>query len=260
MNLLSLLLLAIGFNLIGFGMAYDAKTDKLTDFSYGATFIILALFAYLNGGKHLPQNLLLLLVLVWAIRLAGFLVLRILMINRDHRFDGVRENFYRFGLFWMGQAVSAFVILLPAIFVWRGQQTGFSVPALVGWTVAIIGLAIEIAADIQKYNFNLEPDNYGNFINHGLWKYSRHPNYFGEILMWIGVYVYCFSFMSFGERIMGLASPILITYLLLFVTGVPKLEKYADKKWGKQAAYRNYKKRTPVLVPLPPKLKLGASK
>ncbi|HVX58641.1 MAG TPA: DUF1295 domain-containing protein, partial [Candidatus Saccharimonadales bacterium] len=106
-------------------------------------------------------------------------------------------------------------------------------------------------ADAQKYNFNLETANHGKWIASGLWKYSRHPNYFGEILMWLGVYIYCFSYVNTAERIIGLASPLVIAYLLIFVTGLPRLERDADRKWGKQSAYRQYKATTSPLVPLP---------
>lgn len=251
MNLLSLLLFAVGLNLVGFSLAYESSTDKLTDFSYGATFLVLAWLAFDGGSKHLPETLLLILIFAWAIRLSGFLVLRILRIDKDRRFDGLREDFWRFGLFWLGQAATAWVVMLPAIYFLRGNQQLFDVGNLIGWCLAVIGLSLEAIADAQKYNFNLEPTNDGKWIEQGLWKYSRHPNYFGEILTWLGVYIYCFSYLSDGQRIIAAASPLLISYLLIFVTGIPKLEKSADKKWGKRAAYRAYKARTSPLLILP---------
>ncbi|HEU5005191.1 MAG TPA: DUF1295 domain-containing protein [Candidatus Saccharimonadales bacterium] len=251
MNIWSLLGAAIGFNLIGFGIAYGEASDKLTDFSYGATFIILSILAFLNGDHHSAQTLLLVLICLWGVRLSGFLVLRILRINRDHRFDGIREDFNKFGTLWISQAVAAWIILLPAIFVLSSHQNSFGALTLVGWIITFLGLVIESVADAQKYNFNLEPDNYGKFIRSGLWRLSRHPNYFGEIMVWAGIYIYCFDFMDFGQRFFGLASPLLITYLLLRVTGVPRLEKYADQKWGKSAEYRKYKNGARILVPLP---------
>lgn len=251
MDYLSLLFLAIGLNLIGFGFAYDAKTDKLTDLSYGATFLILGLKSFLDGSKSLPQILLFAIITLWAVRLATFLYMRILDNQRDKRFDGVREDFWKFGKFWVGQAVSVWLILLPAIFVLRGQQAKFTGLTLIGWAIIIFGIFIETLADAQKLDFKSYPKNKNRWIEQGIWKYSRHPNYFGEMLMWAGVYIYAFSSLDGWQRLVSLASPFWISFLLIFVTGIPQVEKSADKKWGKQAAYKTYKQRTSLLVPLP---------
>ncbi|MFP4656189.1 MAG: DUF1295 domain-containing protein [Candidatus Woesearchaeota archaeon] len=102
---------------------------------------------------------------------------------------------------------------------------------------------IESFSDFQKLTFKKQPKNKGRFIKSGLWKYSRHPNYFGEILCWIGVYVFC------GVWMWGLISPIFITTMLLFVSGIPLLEKKADEKWGGSREYQKYKHETPILIP-----------
>jgi steroid 5-alpha reductase family enzyme len=118
-----------------------------------------------------------------------------------------------------------------------------------GLGIWFIGLIIEATADIQKYKFKLDKKNKDKFIDIGIWKYSRHPNYFGEILCWVGVYVFVFLSFSISEKLIALIGPLFITTLLLFVSGIPLLEKYADKKWGKEKDYQEYKKNTNILIP-----------
>jgi len=132
------------------------------------------------------------------------------------------------------------------------SSTSYSV-VWFGLIIWAFGLAIESIADIQKYRFNQNKKNKDKFINTGLWKYSRHPNYVGEILCWIGIYIFTFPSLSTFQQIIALASPLFIVILLLFVTGLPPLEKSADNKWGKQQDYKEYKRRTSILIPWLPK-------
>ena len=251
MSLSALLLDVAMLNLAGFLIAFWRKSDKLTDLSYGASFLLIALIAYFENDSSRTKLLLLAVVTLWAVRLGGFLVIRILRIKKDRRFDGVRENFWKFGTFWLGQALLAWLIMLPAAFTLGNNRTahGFKAAAAAGIFIAVLGLVTETAADYQKFRFNQAPSNKGRWIAEGLWRYSRHPNYLGEIIFWLGVYVYCFGYMSHYQRLAGLISPIVITFMLLFVTGIPKLEKYADQKWGDNTEYKEYKKRTGILLP-----------
>jgi steroid 5-alpha reductase family enzyme len=120
---------------------------------------------------------------------------------------------------------------------------------LVGILVWIVGFFFESVADQQKYLFKKSLGNKGKWIASGLWKYSRHPNYFGEILCWVGIYIFTTSALSGYSLLVGLISPLFIAGLLIFVTGIPPLERYADKTWGKNKDYLEYKRRTSVLVP-----------
>jgi steroid 5-alpha reductase family enzyme len=120
--------------------------------------------------------------------------------------------------------------------------------AVVGFLVWIIGFAIEVAADSQKSRFSADPDNKGKFIQTGLWARSRHPNYFGEIMLWVGIAIIALPVLH-GWQWVALISPIFVTLLLTRVSGVPLLEKKADQKWGGQEEYEAYKKKTPVLIP-----------
>jgi steroid 5-alpha reductase family enzyme len=109
-----------------------------------------------------------------------------------------------------------------------------------------------VIADRQKSAFNAKPENKGRFISTGLWSWSRHPNYFGEIVLWIGVAIIALPILR-GWQWVTLISPVFIILLLTRISGIPLLERRADQKWGNEAEYQSYKARTSVLVPLPPK-------
>lgn len=247
-DLLTALGISLGFNLLLFIPAYAFQTDKLTDLSYGATFILLAWLALFAGGATPLTLLLAAMVTLWGLRLAGYLVIRIRKIDRDKRFDGIRERFIRFLGFWLLQGVSVWVIMLPSLRFFESDPVGGSLLS-VGFLLWCYGLLFEAIADYQKYAFLNDPKNKGRWIDTGLWRYSRHPNYFGEILVWVGIYLFAFNSLGDVERLYALAGPLFITFLLLFVSGLPQLEKGADRKWGKLAAYRKYKKETSILIP-----------
>jgi steroid 5-alpha reductase family enzyme len=122
--------------------------------------------------------------------------------------------------------------------------------ALAGSLVWAFGFAIEVVADAQKSRFRADPENAGKFIDAGLWAWSRHPNYFGEIVLWIGVAVIALPVLR-GWQWVTLISPVFVAVLLTRISGVPILEKRADEKWGGQEDYEAYKERTPVLIPRP---------
>jgi steroid 5-alpha reductase family enzyme len=114
--------------------------------------------------------------------------------------------------------------------------------------VWVFGFAMEAIADYQKSRFNASPANQGKFINTGLWSRSRHPNYFGEIVLWVGVAIIALPVLQ-GWQWVALISPVFVTLLLTRISGVPLLEKKADEMWGGQEDYEAYKKNTPVLIP-----------
>jgi steroid 5-alpha reductase family enzyme len=111
-----------------------------------------------------------------------------------------------------------------------------------------VGFALEAVADQQKRRFRERPENAGRFIATGLWAWSRHPNYFGEILLWTGVALVALPALD-GWQLATLLSPVFVTLLLTRVSGVPLLEERADARWGDDPEYLAYKKRTPLLVP-----------
>lgn len=229
--------------------AYMYKTDKLTDLSYALSFIVLSTIAFISSQKEFTQLLLLLMVVLWAVRLGGFLFLRIRKQKRDKRFDEMRNSVWKFGRFWLLQGVSVYVILVASLLVWNRDVVEIGWLNWVGLAVFFSGLLIESTADYQKRKFSLKAENKDKWIDIGLWSISRHPNYFGEMLVWIGVYTFAFSNLIGSERLIGLVSPLYIICLLLFVSGIPLLENSADLKWSESKEYKSYKRRTPVLIP-----------
>lgn len=177
-------------------------------------------------------------------------MIRILRVGKDKRFDDLRSSFIKFGKFWIGQACTSWVLMLPlTLALYKGGIIGFA--AILGIVLWFVGLTIEAIADYQKFAFKQTYTNKNIWIQSGVWKYSRHPNYFGEILVWVGIYIYCATSLTLLEKVLGLSSPGLITAVLLFVSGVPILERAADRRWGDVAAYRLYKRNSRLLMPIP---------
>jgi steroid 5-alpha reductase family enzyme len=253
MYLFSTFLIAIGINVLMFIPAYFLRTDKLTDISYAVTFVVVAVYGMLVGGYTLPSLLIVLMVFVWAARLGGYLLIRIKKIKRDKRFDGMRESFWRFSRFWLLQGLTVWVVLLPSLLFFQNAPETLPAAAYLGIVIWLAGLMIEGIADQQKYAFINDPTNKGKWIDTGLWKYSQHPNYFGEIMLWIGVYTYAVFALSLTQSLIALLGPAYIIVLLLFVSGIPLLDKAAKKRWGENEQYQVYRKRTSKLIPLPNK-------
>lgn len=242
---------SIAINLALFIVAYYLQSDKLTDISYALSFLTIAAVSMLYAGKYTLFNwIIFAMPALWAIRIGSFLLIRVLKVGKDRRFDNIRTSFVRFGKFWLGQAITAWVLMLPvSLALYRGGKA--SVLLIFGIVIWLVGLLIEAFADYQKFAFKLDKKNEGRWIEKGLWKFSRHPNYFGEILVWCGIYVACFDALSSLEKVIGVSSPLLITLVLLFVSGVPLLEKSADQRWGNLKNYQDYKRRSRLIIPLP---------
>jgi steroid 5-alpha reductase family enzyme len=250
LNLFHFLFISLGINIALFIPAFIFKTDKLTDLSYSLSFASVIITAFLLNQYTQLNFIVTLLIVVWAARLGGFLFLRINKMKKDKRFDGIREKFFSFFGFWMTQAVTVWVVLIPAIlFMQQSKQQIWWVGAAV-WA---FGILLEATADAQKYNFKQNKKNKDKFIQTGVWKYSRHPNFFGEIMCWTGIYLLVFMSFNTTFKLIALVSPLMISSILIFFSGLPPLEKYADKKWGKDKDYKEYKRRTSILIPWFPK-------
>ncbi len=246
------LIFALVLNIVMFLFAFRNKTDKLTDISYALTFVGIALFGVLNNEMSSAQWVAFALVLIWAARLGSYLLIRIKAMGRDKRFDDKRNNFWKFGGFWILQAVTAWVVMLPVSFLMQtSAETELSTLVIISGLVSLGGIVFEAVADMQKFYFVQNKDNKGKWIANGLWKYSRHPNYFGEIMTWYGVYFVCYTWLSERDSAIALLGPIFITFMLGFVSGIPLLEASAEKKWSKDPKYKDYKRKTSILIPLP---------
>ncbi len=252
--IIATLIISFIIQILFFSFAATFKTDKVTDLSYGLTFIILAWFGLLTNSNIQPYHWLIIAIIsLWGLRLATYLFIRILRTKKDKRFDGVRENFLKFAQFWALQAISVWIISLPASYILSlSQAQPVTVVSIVGLAIWLIGLTLETIADWQKFQFKNQLENRGQWIDSGLWRYSRHPNYFGEMLCWWGIFIFSIPFQS-GWSWLTIIGPIIITTLLLFVTGIPPLEKRYNKRYENNDDYQQYKEQTSLLIPLPVK-------
>jgi len=236
--------------------SYLNRTEKYFDLTGGITYSTVAILSILLSGKaDLRSIVLLLLVLTWAIRLSSFLFMRVRKAGEDRRFREIKQSFWRFLQTWTLQGLWVTFTMAAALAVITSQRVvALDVFLVVGVLIWAIGFAIEVAADTQKSKFKADPANDGKFISSGIWAWSRHPNYFGEIVLWIGVAVIALPVLQ-GWAWVTLISPVFVTLLLTKISGVPMLEERADKKWGGQPDYEAYKANTPVLIPAKPQKK-----
>lgn len=230
------------------------RTEKYFDLTGSLTYMgVMSVAVLLSTANDLRSMLLFSLVVVWAARLGTFLFRRVHAAGKDGRFDEIKGSASRFFMTWTLQGLWVSLTLAAAL----GAVTSTARPqldmfALVGLLVWLAGFSIEAVADAQKSRFRADPENRGAFISSGLWAWSRHPNYFGEIVLWIGIAIISLPALS-GWQYVTLVSPVFVTLLLTRVSGIPLLEKRADATWGGQPEYEQYKSTTPVLVPRPPR-------
>jgi steroid 5-alpha reductase family enzyme len=237
----------------GFVAAYLLQTEMFYDLTGSLTYISVTVMAVLLSPVVDGRSFLLLsLVVVWAGRLGTFLFRRILKAGKDARFDEIKVSFVRFLNTWMLQGLWVTLTLSAALAaITTTTRRALGPFALIGALVWGVGFAVEAVADAQKSRFRAKPENEGEFIDTGLWSWSRHPNYFGEIVLWVGVAMIAAPVLR-GWQWVTMISPIFVTVLLTRISGVPILEERADEKWGGEEAYEAYKERTPVLIPRPP--------
>ena len=233
--------------------SYRAQTEHWYDLTGSLTYLAVVVGTVLLADRFDARSVLLvLLVSVWAVRLGSYLYRRIQKAGADSRFDNIKPSFTRFLMAWTLQGLWVFLTLGPAL----AAMTTASAPSmgLIGWVgvaIWVLGFGIEAVADAQKQAFRADPVNKGRFIRSGLWAWSRHPNYFGEITLWTGVALVALPALS-GWQYVTLISPLFVYLLLTRVSGIPMLESRADERWGDDPAYQAYKARTPVLFPRPP--------
>jgi len=247
--MIKLILIIFIIQLIFFLLAFWQKTDKYTDISYAFTFVGIVTYEFISGEFSAYRFILMLLIFLWGIRLGSYLFIRILKIKKDQRFDGIREDVLKFAGFWVLQALTITVIVLPVLIVLIKD-----VPLSLTWfpilasILALKGLLLEMIADFQKFRFKSNPENEGKWVNIGLWRISRHPNYLGEIIFWIGIFLYTAPNLT-GYEFLAVVSPFFIIYLLLYVSGIPILEKKYDKKFARNSNYLAYKANVGILLP-----------
>ncbi|KAL6518117.1 hypothetical protein OROMI_033818 [Orobanche minor] len=222
------------------------RFDKVTDFA-GIMAFSTGDFFSLNFSFGSLLRLVVglsVLVIIWSLRLGLFLLMRILRWGEDHRLDDMRNNLGKLAVFWIFQAVWVWTVSLPVTVV-NASDRDPSVQAadIIGLIMWTLGIFVEATADQQKFHFKNSPENRGKWCNVGLWKYSRHPNYFGEIFLWWGIFVAAIPVLENLEWLV-IFGPIFLTLLLLFLSGIPLLEESADKKYGNVPGYMHYKRTT----------------
>ncbi len=237
---------------IVFVPSFWARTERFFDLTGSLTFIgMTAVIVILTPMMDARGWMLAAMVVVWAARLGAFLFSRVRRSGGDDRFDELKESFLRFGQVWTLQGLWVTMTAGAAwIAITAQHRVGIDPFAVIGLIVWLIGLGFEVVADLQKSGFKADPANAGRFIDTGVWSWSRHPNYFGEILLWIGVAIVTLPVLQ-GWQWVALASPVFVAALITKVSGIPLLEAKADAKWGGQPDYEAYKAKTSVLIPRP---------
>ncbi len=246
--------LALGIQWVAFVPAWLGRTERFYDLVGSLTYLTLTAVASWTSVRAGTASIVsigcAILVAIWAGRLGSFLFLRIRRAGHDRRFDQIKQSAPRFLVAWTLQGLWVFATSLAAlVLILEGPPI---TPAVwIGGALWAIGFAIEGIADRQKSAFNERQGEERRWVDVGLWRWSRHPNYFGEIVLWTGVFVAGLQTWS-GAQWLTVISPLFVTWLLTQISGVPMLEVRADERWGDDPAYQAYKQRTSVLIPWPP--------
>ena len=235
--------------------SYIFQTEKFYDLTGSLTYITVLSFVVFikQTAVHeildLRSLLLYFCIMIWTVRLGGFLFWRVLKDGHDKRFKTILPSFSQLFMTWTLSAAWVFIQSLSALVALSALvQVEMGVICWIGLGLWIFGFGFQVLADYQKTKFKSNPSNEGKFITGGLWDLSRHPNYFGEVTLWIGISVIAVPVMS-GLQYVSLISPVFGFLLIYFVSGVRMLEHRSDKKWGEKPEYQEYKRNTPVFFP-----------
>ena len=226
------------------------QTEKFYDLTGSLTYISVTSIAYFSlDNPSTIDTILFLYVIVWAGRLGIFLFRRINKDGKDERFDKAKKKFFWFLQYWMGQAAwVVFTAGASILAILSPVEAELEVLAFIGIFLWWSGFLIEVISDYQKRKFRETSDPKTEFISNGLWARSRHPNYFGEITLWVGMAVISLSSLSGIEYVTAVVSPLFVYLLLRKAEGVPMLERIADERYGELSDYQEYKANTPVLM------------
>jgi steroid 5-alpha reductase family enzyme len=234
--------------------AWTARTELYFDLTGSITYIVMILAAIgLSSAIDFRSLLLAALIVIWALRLGPFLFRRIKSAGEDRRFRTIKTSFPTFFMTWTLQGTWVFITASCALAAITSRLDAPMGGALwAGLALWLFGFSVEVVADRQKSAFRADPANAGRYITSGLWAWSRHPNYFGEIVLWVGIAVIAYPALV-GWQTVTLVSPLLVVMLLTTISGVPMLEARADKAWGDEPDYQAYKRSTPTLLLRPPR-------
>ncbi|GAA1229220.1 steroid 5-alpha reductase family enzyme [Microbacterium phyllosphaerae] len=238
--------------ILAFIPAMILRTERFFDLTGSLTFLAISVaLVLLTPMPDARSWILAAMVILWAARLGSFLAMRVHKAGSDGRFDEIKGSPVRFLQVWVIQGAW---VSITAAAAWIAISTDAGARAPIGWLTVVgivvwaLGLVIEIVADAQKSAFRADPANRHEFIRTGLWSRSRHPNYFGEIVLWVGVFLTAAPVLA-GWQWVAILSPLFVILLLTRVSGIPLLEARAEKKWGDRADYIEYRENTPSLIP-----------
>ena len=245
-----LISMAVLIQFVIFLPSFLFQTEKFYDLTGSLTFISVTSIAYFSlDNPTTIDTILYLYVIVWAGRLGIFLFRRINKDGKDERFDKAKKKFFWFLQYWMGQAAwVVFTAGASILAILSPVEAKLEVLAFIGIFLWWSGFLIEVISDYQKRKFRETSDPKTEFISTGLWARSRHPNYFGEITLWVGMAVISLSSLSGIEYVTAVVSPLFVYLLLRKAEGVPMLERIADERYGELSDYQEYKANTPVLM------------
>ena len=229
--------------------AYLMQTEKFYDLAGSLTYISIISYVFYKSSEFNLGNLILsVFIIIWAVRLGSFLFFRIQKAGEDKRFRDIKPSPTRFFMTWTLQGMWISICSACAITaISTSEGILMNTSFFLGAITFSLGFLIEVIADNQKTKFRSDPNNKDKFISTGLWSYSRHPNYLGEITLWTGVAIMSFSSLS-GLQLITLISPVFTYLLLVYVSGVRLLEARGKRKWGHLESYQEYIKNTPTLL------------
>lgn len=236
---------------IWFLISLILKRNDVADIAWGLGFIVISVYLWWKAPVHTVGVLLYGLVFIWALRLAAHITLRSLHKTEDFRYKNWRQawgkHFYIRSFFqvYVLQGFFMVVISSPLLVASQTKVSTFSLFTVVGVLIWCIGFVFEAVGDFQLQQFIKQKRHTSEIMQTGLWKYTRHPNYFGEVMLWWGIFIIV-SPLPLG--IWAIISPITITYLLLYVSGIPMLEA----KYKNNVDFERYKARTSAFFPWPP--------
>ncbi|MDY0983569.1 DUF1295 domain-containing protein [Microbacterium sp. CFBP9023] len=243
---------AFAIQILAFIPAMLLRTERFFDLTGSLTFLAISVALVLMTPMPDARSwILAAMVILWAARLGSFLAMRVHKAGSDGRFDEIKGSPVRFLQVWVIQGAW---VSITAAAAWIAISTDAASRAPIGWLtvvgiiVWVAGMTIEIVADAQKSAFRADPRHKDEFIRTGLWSRSRHPNYFGEIVIWVGVFLTAAPVLA-GWQWVAILSPLFVILLLTRVSGIPLLEARAEKKWGDRADYIEYRESTPSLIP-----------
>ena len=248
-------IVAYGVQWVGFVAAWLKHTEHFFDLTGSITYVTVISIALLFSKNVGTRSVILaIIVITWALRLGSFLVLRVKRQGSDSRFNVMKHKFAWFLFTWTVQGLWVLVTASAALAaITSADDKNFGLIGFLGLLIWVLGFSIEVISDEAKRKFRSQEENKDRFISSGLWAISRHPNYLGEILLWTGVAIIAIPALS-GWSFVTLVSPLFVWLLLTKISGIPMLEKKADRRWKGDLEYERYKASTPVLFPFRTKI------